>query len=161
MDASTHNQTDAIRTPYVLDVIAAPDPSSAVPSGSEPLLQLRALEHAGDPELQREFFKIFMTEDAAVQVQALLRLEEGDTGLDLFYPPQAPNWGLRIENTPDTGARFTRLNVESRMPTEETMSITAEEASALAARIDVARQERAHYGTQMHEDGEPGGGHGS
>lgn len=157
MDASTHNQTDASRTPYIIDVTAAPDPSAAVPSGSEPVLQLRALEHAGDPELQREFFKVFMTEDAAVQVQALLRLEEGDTGLDLFYPPQAPNWGLRIENTPDTGAKFTRLNVESKLATEDTLTITAQEATALADRIDAARQERAHYSAQMHEDGDEGG----
>ncbi|WP_407570470.1 hypothetical protein [Deinococcus altitudinis] len=157
MDPSTHNQTDASRTPYLIDVTAAPDPSAAVPSGSEPVLQLRALEHAGDPELQREFFKIFLSEDAAVQVQALLRLEEGDTGLDLFYPPAAPNWGLRIENTPDTGAKFTRLNVESRLETDDAMTITADEATALAARIDVALQERAHYSAQMNEDGDEGG----
>ncbi|WP_424952148.1 hypothetical protein [Deinococcus sp.] len=157
MDASTHNQTEASRTPYTLDVTAAPNPSAAVPSGSEPLLQLRALSNAGDPELQREFFKMFLTDDAAVQVQALLRLEEGDTGLDLFYPPRAPNWGLRIENTPDTGSRFTRLDVDSRLPTDDTLSISAEEAAALARRIDDARRERAKYSAQMREDGDEGG----
>ncbi len=129
-------------TPLTLDVSVAPDPSAAIPSGSEPLLQLRALEHFGDPELQREYFKIFLTDDAAVQVQALLRLEEGDSGLDLLYPPAAPNWGLRIENLPDTGSRFTRLEVDSRLPTDDTLSITAEQAEALALRIEEARNER-------------------
>ena len=157
MDPSTHNQLDASRTPFTLDVTAAPDPSAAVPSGSEPVLQLRALSHAGDPELQHEFFKVFLTDDAAVQVQALLRLEEGDSGLDLFYPPGAPNWGLRIENMPDTGSRLTRLDVDSRLPTDDTMTVTAEEAAALAARIEVARQERRAYSAQMHEDGDEGG----
>jgi len=157
MDPSTHNQLDASRTPYTLDVTAAPDPSAGIPSGSEPVLQLRALSNAGDPELQREFFKIFLTDDAATQVQALLRLEEGDTGLDLFYPVDAPNWGVRIENTPDTGTRFTKLDVDSRLPMMDSMTITADEATALAGRIDVARVEREKYSAQLNEDGDEGG----
>jgi hypothetical protein len=157
MDISTHNQQDARNTPYTLDVTAAPDPSAAVLSSGEPLLQLRALEHAGDPELQREYFKIFLTDDAAVQVQALLRLEEGDTGLDLLYPPAAPNWALRIENLPDTGTRFTRLDVNSRVATADVLDITGEEAAGLADRIEAARGERELYRAQMDADGDEGG----
>lgn len=157
MDVSTHNQQDASRTPYTLDVTAAPDPSALVPAQGEPVLQLRALSHAGDPELQREFFKIFLTDDAAVQLQALLRLEEGDTGLDLLYPVQAPNWGLRVENTPDTGTRFTRLDVDSRMATTDTMTVTAEEAASLADRIEAARHEREVYSAEVNAEGDEGG----
>jgi hypothetical protein len=154
MDVSTHNQLAIGGTPYTLDVTAAPDPSSLVPAGSEPVLQLRALEHPGDPERQHEFFKIFMTDDAAVQVQALLRLEEGDTGLDLLYPPAAPNWGLRIENMPDHGTCFTRLDVESRTVGGDALAISAEEASALADRIEAARHERQTYSAQINSDGD-------
>ena len=138
MDASTHNQQNTQAPSLTLDITPAPDPSALVPSGGEPVLQLRALAHAGDPELQREHFKIFLTDAEAVQVQAILRLEEGDTGIDLLYPDDAPNWGLRIENLPDTGSRFTRLDVDSRLPTADTLTITAQEATAFASRIQTA-----------------------
>lgn len=157
MDASTRNQLDPATSALTLDITPAPDPSALVPSGAEPLLQLRALEHAGDPELQREYFKVFLTDDGAAQVQAILRLEEGDTGLDLLYPEAAPSWGLRIENLPDTGTRFTRLDVDSRMPTADTLTITAQEATAFASRIQTARQERAQSSAQIHAEGDEGG----
>jgi len=157
MDLSTHNQVDDARSALTLDVTAAPDPSALVPAQGEPVLQLRALEHAGDPELQHEFFKTFLTDDAAAQLQSLLRLEEGDTSLDLLYPPQAPNWGLRVENLPDTGTRFTRLDVDSRLPTDDTLTVSADEAMALADRITQARSERAVASAQVHADGDGGG----
>ncbi|WP_425147775.1 hypothetical protein [Deinococcus sp.] len=158
MDASTHHQqgTQASGTqasPLTLDITPAPDPSSLVPSGRGPMLQLRALEHAGDPELQRERFKIFLSDDGAAQVQAILRLEEGDTGLDLLYPENAPNWAVRIENLPDTGTRFTRLEVDSRLPTDDTLTISAQEAAAFAERIGAARRERQQVSAQMQADG--------
>ncbi|ULH15125.1 hypothetical protein MF271_14365 [Deinococcus sp. KNUC1210] len=157
MDASTHHQLDSASSALTLDVTPAPDPSALAPASAEPLLQLRILEHAGDPELQREHFKIFLTDGEAVQVQAILRLEEGDTGIDLLYPDDAPNWGMRIENLPDTGSRLTRLDVDSRLPTSDTVTITAQEASALATRIQAARQERAQTSAQIREDGDEGG----
>lgn len=157
MDVSTHNQIQVSGTSFTLDVAAAPDPSALVATGSEPLLQLRALEHAGDPVKQSELFKMFLTDDAAVQVQALLRLEEGDTGLDLLFPPQSPNWAVRVENLPDTGTRFTRLDVDSRLPSADTLDISAEEAAALAGRIDAARQEREVALEQMNDEGDERG----
>ena len=157
MDVSTHNQIQVSGTSFTLDVAAAPDPSALVATGSEPLLQLRVLEHAGDPIKQSELFKIFLTDDAAAQVQALLRLEEGDTGLDLLFPPQSPNWAVRVENLPDTGTRFTRLDVDSRLPSEDTLDISAEEAAALAGRIDAARQEREVALEQMNDEGDERG----
>ena len=157
MDVSTHNQIQVSGTSFTLDVAAAPDPSALVATGSEPLLQLRALEHAGDPVKQSELFKMFLSDDAAVQVQALLRLEEGDTGLDLLFPPQSPNWAVRVENLPDTGTRFTRLDVDSRLPSADTLDISAEEAAALAGRIDAARQEREVALEQMNDEGDERG----
>lgn len=157
MDVSTHNQIQVSGTSFTLDVAAAPDPSVLVTTGSEPLLQLRALEHAGDPIKQSELFKMFLTDDAATQVQALLRLEEGDTGLDLLFPPQSPNWAVRVENLPDTGTRFTRLDVDSRLPSTDTLDISAEEATALAGRIDAARQEREVALEQMNDEGDERG----
>ncbi len=157
MDVSTHNQIQVSGTSFTLDVAAAPDPSALVATGSEPLLQLRALEHAGDPVRQSELFKMFLTDDAATQVQALLRLEEGDTGLDLLFPPQSPNWAVRVENLPDTGTRFTRLDVDSRLPSADTLDISAEEATALAGRIDAARQEREVALAQMNDEGDERG----
>ena len=157
MDVSTHNQIQVSGTSFTLDVAAAPDPSALVATGSEPLLQLRALEHAGDPVKQSELFKMFLTDDAAAQVQALLRLEEGDTGLDLLFPPQSPNWAVRVENLPDTGTRFTRLDVDSRLPSADTLDISAEEAAALAERIGAARQEREVALEQMNDEGDERG----
>ena len=157
MDVSTHNQIQVSGTSFTLDVAAAPDPSVLVATGSEPLLQLRVLEHAGDPIKQSELFKIFLTDDAAAQVQALLRLEEGDTGLDLLFPPQSPNWAVRVENLPDTGTRFTRLDVDSRLPSTDTLDISAEEATALAGHIDAARQEREVALEQMNDEGDERG----
>ena len=157
MDVSTHNQIQVSGTSFTLDVAAAPDPSALVATGSDPLLQLRALEHAGDPVKQSELFKMFLTDDAATQVQALLRLEEGDTGLDLLFPPQSPNWAVRVENLPDTGTRFTRLDVDSRLPSADTLDISAEEAAALAGRIDAARQEREVALEQMSDEGDERG----
>ena len=157
MDVSTHNQIQVSGTSFTLDVAAAPDPSALVATGSEPLLQLRVLEHAGDPIKQSELFKMFLTDDAAAQVQALLRLEEGDTGLDLLFPPQSPNWAVRVENLPDTGTRFTRLDVDSRLPSADTLDISAEEAAALAGRIDAARQEREVALEQMNDEGDERG----
>ena len=157
MDVSTHNQIQVNGTSFTLDVAAAPDPSALVATGTEPLLQLRVLEHAGDPIKQSELFKMYLTDDAATQVQALLRLEEGDTGLDLLFPPQSPNWAVRVENLPDTGTRFTRLDVDSRLPSADTLDISAEEASTLAGRIDAARQERAVALEQMNDEGDKRG----
>ncbi len=157
MDVSTHNQIQVSGTSFTLDVAAAPDPSALVATGTEPLLQLRALEHAGDPIKQSELFKMFLTDDAAAQVQALLRLEEGDTGLDLLFPPQSPNWAVRVENLPDTGTRFTRLDVDSRLPSADTLDISAEEAAALAGRINAARQEREVALEQMNDEGDERG----
>lgn len=157
MDVSTHNQIQVSGTSFTLDVTAAPDPSALVATGKEPLLQLRVLEHAGDPIKQSELFKIFLTDDAAAQVQALLRLEEGDTGLDLLFPPQSPNWAVRVENLPDTGTRFTRLDVDSRLPSADTLDISADEAAALAERIDAARQEREVALGQMNDEGDERG----
>ena len=157
MDVSTHNQIQVSGTSFTLDVAAAPDPSALVATGREPLLQLRALEYAGDPIKQSELFKMFLTDDAATQVQALLRLEEGDTGLDLLFPPQSPNWAVRVENLPDTGTRFTRLDVDSRLPSADTLDISAEEAAALAGRIDAARQEREVALEQMNDEGDERG----
>ena len=168
MDASTHHQLDPSSDassslgagPLTLDITPAPDPSALAVSGSEPLLQLRALSDAGDPELQRERFKIFLNDRAAAQVQAILRLEEGDTGLDLLYPEAAPNWGMRIENLPDTGTRFTRLDVDSRLPTADTLTISAPQALAFAERIGAARLERQQVSAQLHADGDERGDHG-
>lgn len=157
MDVSTHNQIQVGGTSFTLDVTAAPDPSALVSTGSEPLLQLRALEHPGDPIMQSELFKIFLTDDAAAQVQALLRLEEGDTGLDLLFPLQSPNWAVRVENLPDTGTRFTRLDVDSRLPSADTLDISPGEAAALAGRIDAARQEREVSLGQMNDEGDERG----
>ena len=157
MDVSTHNQIQVSGTSFTLDVAAAPDPSALVATGSEPLLQLRALEHAGDPVKQSELFKMFLTDDAAVQVQALLRLEEGDTGLDLLFPPQSPNWAIRVENLPDTGTRFTRLDTDSRLPTADSLDLSADEAAALATRFEAARAERLAAAAQIHADGDEGG----
>ena len=157
MDVSTHNQIQVSGTSFTLDVAAAPDPSALVATGSEPVLQLRVLEHAGDPIMQSELFKMFLTDDAATQVQALLRLEEGDTGLDLLFPPQSPNWAVRVENLPDTGTRFTRLDVDSRLPSADTLDISPGEAAALAERIDAARQEREVALAQMNDEGDERG----
>jgi hypothetical protein len=158
MDTSTHNQQDASRSAYILDVVAAPDPSALLGPSAEPVIQLRALDTPGGDVLQTELFKIFMTDDAAVQVQALLRLEEGDTGLDLLFPPAAPNWGVRVENLPDTGAKFTRLEIDSRLPTGDSVSITAAEAADLADRIEAARHERNAASDEVHADGIEGQG---
>ena len=107
--------------------------------------------------MQSELFKIFLTDDAATQVQALLRLEEGDTGLDLLFPLQSPNWAVRVENLPDTGTRFTRLDVDSRLPSADTLDISPGEAAALAGRIDAARQEREVALGQMNDAGDERG----
>jgi hypothetical protein len=158
MDTSTHNQQDASHSEYLFDVVAAPDPSALLGPSAEPVIQLRALNNPGGDVLQTELFKIFMTDDAAVQVQALLRLEEGDTGLDLLFPPAAPNWGVRVENLPDTGTKFTRLEIDSRMPTGDSVSLTAAEASDLADRIEAARHERNVASEEIHADGIEGKG---
>ena len=157
MDASLKHLLRPRASSLGLDVSVAPDPSSAVPAGAEPLLQLRALAHPGDPELQSEEFKMFLSPDTAAQVQAVLRLEEGDTALDLFYPPDAPNWGLRVENLPDTGSRFTRLSPDSLLPAGDPLDLTPGEAAALAGLMDRAEQDRRQASAEVNADGEGGG----
>ena len=146
MDTSSEGQPDlsAVR----MDVSAAPGQQQGGQQErgqQEGLVRLRALEPGG-----AERFGVLLTPDAAVQVQAVLRLEEGDSALDLLFPPDAPTQGMRLENLPDTGSRFARLNVDSRLPEGEWAELSADEAAELAERIEAALQAR-----QPGEEGGP------
>ncbi|MFC4452192.1 hypothetical protein [Deinococcus sonorensis] len=157
MDLSTH-RTAASALPLTLNVTVAPDPSAAVPAAGEPLLQLRALEHAGDPELQRDRLKTFLTAAAARQVQRLLRHEPGaDAALDLCYPADAPNWWVRLEQMDEGGARLVRYDVDSQVAGAEQLELSAEQAQALAERLDSALLEREQASLEVHADGDLGG----
>ncbi|ADV66573.1 hypothetical protein [Deinococcus maricopensis] len=126
IDASAHAGQ------YAVDITPNLDPRAGM-KASEPLLQLRVLEHVHDGEERHEVMKNFITPDSASRIDAVLA--GAAPQVDVIFPADAPNWVIRFTRLDDGGLELHSLNPASMLPEGPAVTLARAEADGLRQQL--------------------------